>query len=188
KIGIQNPNIITIFMILLAILSAISLVFMKNLLFFAIFVFWVGIFDGIDGHVARLTNRASSLGGFFDSFMDRISEFFIFLGLFIFIQDQLLWNFIDMKMIIFISFLASIMISYSRARAEVFFKGNFDVGLMARSERLFYIVVSSIIGYFYYIFDVFLFFYMWLVIGTFIFRVNRIYIDLKKRENQIKVQ
>ncbi|MFX0105007.1 MAG: CDP-alcohol phosphatidyltransferase family protein, partial [Candidatus Hodarchaeota archaeon] len=65
KIGIQNPNIITIFMILLAILSAISLLFLKNLLIFAIFVFWVGIFDGIDGQVARLTNRASSLGGFF---------------------------------------------------------------------------------------------------------------------------
>lgn len=182
-----TPNLATIIMLCFSILSFISLVLFQNLLCFSIFVFITGIMDGCDGAIARLTSKSTKFGGFFDSFMDRISEFFIFLGLFILFQDQLLWNCIDMKIIIFISFFASIMIGYSRARAEVFFKGNFDVGLMARSERLFYIVVTSIISFFYNFFNVFLFLYMWLVIGTFIFRVNRIYIALKKRDNQIKV-
>ena len=186
KIGIRNPNIITIIMLFSAILSSLSLILIQNLLVFAIFVFLVGIFDGVDGQVARLANRASSIGGFFDSFMDRISEFFIFLGLFIYYQNQFLWNFIDMKIIVFISFFTSILISYSRARAEVFYKGNFDIGLMARSERLFFIVVASTISFFYDIFVIFLFIFMLLVIGTFIFRIIRIYYIIKKKNLPIE--
>jgi len=180
-----TPNLATIIMLCFSVLSFISLAFFQNLLCFSIFIFITGIMDGCDGAIARLTSKSTKFGGFFDSFMDRISEFFIFLGLFIFIQDQLLWNCIDMKMIIFISFLVSIMISYSRARAEVFFKGNFDVGLMARSERLFYIVITSIIGFFYDFVNLFLFIYMWLVIGTFIFRMIRIYFLIKEKNNKI---
>ncbi|MFX1310150.1 MAG: CDP-alcohol phosphatidyltransferase family protein [Promethearchaeota archaeon] len=184
RIGIKNPNVITIMMLSAAILSMLLLVFLKNLLLFALFVFLAGFFDGLDGQIARLTNRVTLFGGFFDSFMDRTSEFFIFLGLFIYKQDQMLWVCIDMKIVISISFLASIMISYSRSRAEVFFKGDFDVGLMARSERLFYIVIISIISFFYDVIDISLFIFMLLVIGTFLFRTIHIYYILKKRDNQ----
>ncbi|MFX1552836.1 MAG: CDP-alcohol phosphatidyltransferase family protein [Promethearchaeota archaeon] len=183
RIGV-TPNLATIIMLCFSVFSFLSLALFQNLLCFSIFVFITGIMDGCDGAIARLTRKSTKFGGFFDSFMDRISEFFIFLGLFIFIQDQSLWNCIDMKMIILVSFLISIMISYTRARAEVFFKGDFDVGLMARSERLFYIVITSFIGFFFDFLNEFLFVYMWLVIGTFIFRVIRFYIDLKKRDNQ----
>ncbi|MCW4032330.1 MAG: CDP-alcohol phosphatidyltransferase family protein, partial [Candidatus Bathyarchaeota archaeon] len=133
-----TPNLATIIMLCFSFFCFISLVVFQNLFSFSILVFLTGIWDGLDGQIARLTNKATKFGGFFDSFMDRISEFFIFLGLLIFFRNQFLWNVIDLKIIIFISFLSSIMISYSRARAEVFFKGDFDIGLMARSERLFY--------------------------------------------------
>jgi phosphatidylglycerophosphate synthase len=175
-----TPNLATIVMFCFSFLSFTFLVILQNLLWFSIFVFITGIMDGCDGAIARLTNKSTKFGGFFDSFMDRFSEFFIFLGLFIFKKDQLLWNCVDMKIIIFISLVASLMISYSRARAEVFIKGNFDVGLMARSERLFYIVIISMFSFFYDFFDVFLFIFMWLVIGTFIFRVVYIYYEIKK--------
>lgn len=184
RIGI-TPNIATIIMFCFSFLSFISLVFFRNLLCFSILVFITGIMDGCDGAIARLTNKSTKFGGFFDSFMDRTSEFFIFLGLYIYNQDQLLWNCFDMKLIILISFLASIMISYTRARAEVFFKGDFDVGLMARSERLLYLVIISIISFFYDFFNLFLFIFMWLVIGTFLFRMINIYYIIKKRNNQI---
>jgi phosphatidylglycerophosphate synthase len=175
-----TPNLATIIMFCFSFLSFAFLLIFQNLLWFSIFVFITGIMDGCDGAIARLTNKSTKFGGFFDSFMDRFSEFFIFLGLFIFKKDQLLWNCVDMKIIIFISLVASLMISYSRARAEVFIKGNFDVGLMGRSERLFYIVTISIISFFYDFLDVFLFIFMWLVIGTFIFRVVYIYYEIKK--------
>ena len=184
KIGI-TPNIATLIMVCFSILSFVSLVFFSNLLYFSIFVFITGLMDGCDGAIARLTNRVTKFGGFIDSIMDRTSEFFIFLGLLFYNQYQLLWNCIDMTIIILISFSASIMISYLRARAEVFFKGDFDVGLMARSERLFYLVIISIISLFFNFFNLFLFIFMLLVLGTFLFRLIKIYYMIKK-ENKNK--
>jgi len=179
RIGV-TPNLATIIMLSFSVLSFISLVFFRNLLCFSILVFITGIMDGCDGAIARLTNRSTKFGGFFDSIMDRFSEFFIFLGLLIFSKDKFLWGFIDMKLIIFISFLASIMISYSRARAEVFFKGDFDIGLMARSERLFYLFITMTIAFFYDFMKEAIFFYMWLVIATFFFRMTHIYFQIKR--------
>jgi phosphatidylglycerophosphate synthase len=175
-----TPNLATIIMVSISILSFISLIFLQNLILFSIFVFFTGIMDGVDGAIARLSNKISSFGGFFDSFMDRISEFVIFLGLLIFCWDHLLWGFLDVKIILYISFLASIMISYSRARAQIIFKGDFDIGLMARSERLFYIFITMLIAHFYGFISEFLFTFMWLVLGTFLFRVTKIYFQLKK--------
>ena len=183
KIGV-TPNIATILMLISAIFSFISLVFFYNLLYFAIFIFITGIMDGVDGAIARLADKATKFGGFFDSIMDRFSEFIIFLGLFIFCWDQLLWNLIDMKLIIFISFLATIMISYIRSRAENFYKGDFDVGLMARSERLFYLMITSLIAFFYGFFNEFIFIFMWLVIGTAVFRYVRISKQIKEQESK----
>lgn len=179
-----SPNFATIIMLCFSALSYICLVIFQNLLCFSIFVFVTGIMDGCDGAIARLTNKSTKFGGFFDSFMDRFSEFFIFFGLFIYTTDQFLWNCISMNFIILVSFLASVMISYSRTRAEVFFKGDFDIGLMARSERLFYIVIISIIGFFSNLINLLLFVFMVLVIGTFLFRIINIYYVLKRMKNQ----
>lgn len=174
RIGI-TPNIATIIMFCFSFFCLISLVLFRNLLFFAILVFITGIWDGLDGQIARLTNKATKFGGFFDSFMDRMSEFFIFLGLLIFFRNHTLWHILDVKLIILVSCTCSIMISYCRARAEAFFKGNFDIGLMARSERLFYIFITMILAHFIGFASEFLFVFMWLVIGTFMFRLIKIY-------------
>jgi phosphatidylglycerophosphate synthase len=169
-------------MFIFAIFSFISIVFCNNLLFFAVFLFITGIFDGCDGAIARLKDKSTKFGGFFDSIMDRFSEFIIFLGILIFCWDGLLWNLIDMKIIVFLNFLTSLMISYTRTRAENFYKCDFDVGLMARSERLFYLVVTSLIAFFYGFFNEFLFLFMWLLIGTAIFRFLKISKQIKEQE------
>lgn len=181
KIGV-SPNIATVLMFISAIFSFISLVFYNSLLFFAIFLFITGILDGCDGAIARLTNKTTKFGGFFDSIMDRFSEFVIFFGLLLFCWEGLLWNFIDMKLIIFLDFLTSLMISYIRTRAENFYKGDFDVGLMARSERLFYLFISSLIALFYGFFNELIFLFMWLLIGTAIFRYVKISNQIKNQE------
>ena len=179
-----TPNLATIFMLCFAILSFIWISLFQNLLVFSILVFITGIMDGCDGAIARITNKSTKFGAFFDSVMDRISEFFIFFGLIIFNWNIYLWNFFDMKLILFIGYLISFMISYCRARAEVFFKGDFDVGLMARSERLFYIFITTLIGFFYGFTAELLFIYLWLVLGTYIFRSIKILAQIKKLENQ----
>jgi len=171
-------------MFFFAILSAISLILFSSLLFFAIFIFITGIMDGIDGTIARLTGKSSSFGGFFDSIMDRFSEFIIFFGLMVFCWDKMLWNLFDMNLIVTIAFLGSIMISYIRARAYVFFKGDFDIGLMARSERLFYIFITMLIAFFFGFMNELLFVFMWLVIGTAIFRFVKINKQIKKEVNE----
>jgi phosphatidylglycerophosphate synthase len=173
KIGI-TPNIATIIMLIFSICSFIFLVFFTNLLLFSIFVFLTGIFDGIDGQIARLTEKSSFFGGFFDSVMDRISEFVIYLGFLFYLEDMVLWSFLDMKIIIILCLLGSIMISYLRAKAEVLFKGDFDFGLMARSERLFYIFITMLLSNYIGFVNEFLFIFMFLVIGTAIFRYYKI--------------
>ncbi|MFX1410488.1 MAG: CDP-alcohol phosphatidyltransferase family protein [Promethearchaeota archaeon] len=190
RIGI-TPNIATFLMFFFAIISAISLAIFSSLLLFALFVFITGIMDGCDGAIARLTDKASSFGGFLDSVMDRFSEFIIFLGLLVYCWDELLWKFIDMKIVIMISFLASIMISYIRTRAQIYFKGDsnrgdLDIGLMARSERLFYIFVIMLIAFFYGFMNGLLFTFMWLVISTAIYRFVKINKIIKKQGDQIK--
>jgi len=177
-----TPNIATIIMLCFSILSLISLVFLQNFLLFAIFVFLCGISDGIDGAIARMTQTSTSFGGFFDSLMDRLSEFFIFFGILIQCWENVLWKMIDMKLVIYISFVASMMISYCRSRAELFYKGDFDIGLMARSERLFYIFITNIFVFFYGFLMEFLFIYMWLVLGTFFFRFIKIYNQISNQK------
>ena len=180
-----SPNIATIIMLSFSIISLIFLVFLSSLLLFSIFVFATGFFDGVDGAIAREQERVTKFGGFFDSLMDRISEFVIFLALLIYNWNSALWGIFDMKIIILISFFSSIMISYLRARAEVFFKGDFDFGLMARSERLFYLVVTMLIANFVGYVNEFLFVFMLLVLATAFFRYFKIKYLIKEYENKM---
>ena len=173
KIGV-TPNLATFIMLCFSVFSLIVLVFFSNLLLFSIFIFLTGFFDGVDGAIARIKGKATIFGGFFDSVMDRMSEFVIFFALLFYCWNSFLWGIIDMKIIVFVSFLSSIMISYLRARAEVFFKGDFDFGLMARSERLFYLVITMLIANFYGYVNEFLFVFMLLVLATAFFRYFKI--------------
>ncbi|MHA1255605.1 MAG: CDP-alcohol phosphatidyltransferase family protein [Promethearchaeota archaeon] len=181
KIGV-TPNIATIIMFCFSVISFFFLVFIQNLLLFSIFVFITGIMDGCDGAIARLTDKSTKFGGFFDSIMDRFSEFVIFLSLLVYLWDEELWNFIDMKVVVFLAFLFSIMISYLRARASNILDGDFDIGLMARSERLFFLVISSLIAFYFGFFNEFLFLFMCLVMGTLIFRFMKIDKQIKEKE------
>ena len=183
RVGL-SPNLATIIMLSFSIISFILLVFLSNLLLFSIFVFATGFFDGVNGAIAREHEKVTKFGGFFDSLMDRISEFVIFLALLIYSWNSVLWSMFDTKIIIVISFLSSIMISYIRARAEVFFKGDFDFGLMARSERLFYIVVTMLVANFIGYVSEFLFVFMLLVLATAFFRYFKIKNLIKEYENK----
>jgi phosphatidylglycerophosphate synthase len=184
KIGI-SPNLATVIMLCCSIISFILLVYFSNLLIFAVFVFLTGFFDGVDGAIARIKGRTTLFGGFFDSVMDRTSEFVIFLALLFYCWNNFLWGIVDMKLIVFVSFLSSIMISYLRARAEVFFKGDFDFGLMARSERLFYLVITMIVAYFFGYVNEFLAIYMLLVLATALFRYFKIAKMIKIYEKEV---
>ncbi|TFG22339.1 MAG: CDP-alcohol phosphatidyltransferase family protein, partial [Promethearchaeota archaeon] len=80
RIGL-TPNLATLVMFMCSLASFLILIFFENYFWFGIMVFITGIFDGIDGSIARLSNSATKFGGFFDSFTDRLSEFMILLAL-----------------------------------------------------------------------------------------------------------
>lgn len=103
-----------------------------------------GFFDILDGRVARLTKLGSKFGAFYDSTLDRISEVVVFLGILSLYNDyrQELGD-VGMIYLIYLAMAGSLMISYTRARAEAL---GLDcrVGLMPRAERVVLIGASSL--------------------------------------------
>lgn len=95
-----------------------------------------GFFDILDGRVARLTGLGSKFGAFYDSTLDRVSEIAVYLGL-ISLYNGTRFQEGDMLMIyvIMLAMAGSLMVSYTRARAEAL---GLDcrVGLMPRAERV----------------------------------------------------
>jgi CDP-diacylglycerol---glycerol-3-phosphate 3-phosphatidyltransferase len=95
-----------------------------------------GFFDILDGQVARLTQLGSKFGAFYDSTLDRISEIAVFLGILSLYNDyRLELGDVGMIYLIMLAMAGSLMISYTRARAEAL---GIDcrVGLMPRAERV----------------------------------------------------
>jgi CDP-diacylglycerol---glycerol-3-phosphate 3-phosphatidyltransferase len=103
-----------------------------------------GFFDILDGRVARLTKLGSKFGAFYDSTLDRISEIVVFLGILSLYNDATpdgpdlaVWWLGDVAMIylVMLAMAGSLMISYTRARAEALGL-DCKVGLMPRAERV----------------------------------------------------
>jgi CDP-diacylglycerol--glycerol-3-phosphate 3-phosphatidyltransferase len=90
------------------------------------------IMDMFDGAVARMTNTASTFGAYWDSVLDRLGEAAVLFGLLVFyVRDaHELGAFLAFGTVVL-----SIMVSYSRARAEGLNVPG-DVGIMGRPERI----------------------------------------------------
>jgi CDP-diacylglycerol--glycerol-3-phosphate 3-phosphatidyltransferase len=95
-----------------------------------------GFFDILDGRVARLSSLGSKFGAFYDSTLDRVSEIAVFMGLLSLYNDyRLELGDVGMIYLIMLAMAGSLMISYTRARAEALGL-DCKVGLMQRAERV----------------------------------------------------
>jgi CDP-diacylglycerol--glycerol-3-phosphate 3-phosphatidyltransferase len=95
----------------------------------------------LDGQVARLGKMSSSFGAFLDSVLDRYSELFMFLGICYYLVSH---HYFVSSLFAFIGMIGSMMVSYTRARAEglgVQCKG----GLMQRPERVILVGTSAVL-------------------------------------------
>jgi CDP-diacylglycerol--glycerol-3-phosphate 3-phosphatidyltransferase len=104
-----------------------------------------GFFDILDGRVARISSLGSKFGAFYDSTLDRISEITVFLGILSLYNDyRLELGDVGMIYAISLAMAGSLMISYTRARAEAL---GLDcrVGLMPRAERVVLIGLASLL-------------------------------------------
>ena len=112
--------------------------------------------DGVDGAIARLTDNSTKYGAFLDSTLDRVSEIIIYTALVIsglsFYTDLNAFSGL-FQILVLMTLFGSLMISYLRSRALNEINADFDIGLFARSERLFTLFVISVIpfSYFYFI-------------------------------------
>lgn len=133
-----NPNLITAVSLVMALASGVALYFG-----------WFGeggwlmigaaLLDVLDGWVARETDRASEAGEYFDSVVDRYSELITFVALMgYYFPFQPVVGLVAAAAMV-----ASIMITFNRAKGEA--QGITDVpsGLMRRHERLMYLGVGT---------------------------------------------
>jgi phosphatidylinositol phosphate synthase len=101
-----------------------------------------GLFDALDGAVARESNRMSAFGAFLDSTLDRLSEAAIFVGI-VFFYAAAARPYEAMLAGAAMTF--SLLTSYARARAEGLGIGC-KVGLLERAGRVVILSVFSMVG------------------------------------------
>jgi CDP-diacylglycerol---glycerol-3-phosphate 3-phosphatidyltransferase len=99
-----------------------------------------GIFDMVDGRVARATNQVTTFGAFFDSVIDRYSDVALFFGLLVYYARANRFFYLLLVAFVMVS---SVMVSYTRARAEALI-GQCKVGFMERPERIVLVIIGAL--------------------------------------------
>jgi phosphatidylglycerophosphate synthase len=101
-----------------------------------------GLMDMIDGRLARVGNLANPYGALFDSVLDRYSEMIMFLGICYYLIS---YDYFLSSLFAFIAMIGSIMVSYTRAKAESL-GINCSVGIMQRPERILIVGITAILA------------------------------------------
>ncbi len=136
-----SPNWFTITGLILNMIVA-GVIASGNLLVSGILLIGAGLFDMLDGAVARASNQITRFGGFLDSTLDRYSEAIIYLGVLIYFQRNHVGG--VAIPLVYGTAIGSLMVSYARARAEA--AGvRAEVGLFARPERVILLAVFLIV-------------------------------------------
>src|SRR5689334_4933509 len=106
----------------------------------AVVIIGAGIFDMVDGRVARATGQVTTFGAFFDSVIDRYSDVASFFGLLVYYARGN--HFFYLVLVAFVM-VSSVMVSYTRARAESLI-GSCKVGFMERPERVVLVIIGAL--------------------------------------------
>ena len=136
-----NPNTLSIIGFIITIFACYILSF--NLLTGGVLILFGGVFDVLDGVVARINNKTTRFGAFLDSVLDRYSDAFILLAIAYNLEKAS-----DRTGVVLClgTLLGSFLISYSRARAEGIGE-ECKHGLMERPERIILISIGAISGF-----------------------------------------
>ena len=103
-------------------------------------VIGAGLFDMVDGRVARETNRVTRFGGFLDSVLDRYSDLGVLVGLLVYYARINRFGYIVLTAIVMTG---TVMVSYTRARAENTIP-RCKVGFLERPERVVLIIIGAL--------------------------------------------
>lgn len=138
-----HPNLITTFGFV-CVVGAGYLYHLDHVRWAGFFVLLGGTWDIFDGQVARVSGMASKFGSFYDSTLDRISEIVVFVGL-LSLYNSYGRELADVWMVYVIvaALGGSLMVSYTRARAEGLGL-DCKVGLLQRPERVVLLGLGSL--------------------------------------------
>jgi archaetidylinositol phosphate synthase len=143
KIGL-TPNGVSLIGFALALFSAAVYAITQNqplwILLATILLLASGFCDALDGILARTYQQESVFGGFFDSLLDRYSDAAVYAGVIIGGLCEPLWGLAALA--------GSLLVSYSRARAEAAEIKMESVGLAERAERILVLSVASVVAIF----------------------------------------
>lgn len=144
KIGL-TPNIVSLIGLALAFFSAAAYAIAQNqpplwLLLATILLLASGFCDTLDGVIARICQQQSVFGGFLDSLLDRYADAVVYIGVIISGLCYPLWGLTALA--------GSLLVSYTRARAEAAGIKMESVGLAERAERMLILSVASIAAIF----------------------------------------
>ena len=134
-----KPNILTLIGLFINVFAAI--LFANGMFTWAgLVVLFAGIFDMVDGEVARRTGHVTRFGAFFDSVIDRYSDMILFFGLVVWYAklDRIFY-----AGLVVLSLIGSIMTSYTRARAESLIPAC-KVGFLERPERIVLLIIGAL--------------------------------------------
>jgi CDP-diacylglycerol---glycerol-3-phosphate 3-phosphatidyltransferase len=134
-----SPNALTFIGLLINIYAAVLLA-QGRFLAAGLVIIGAGIFDMVDGRVARETNRVTRFGGFFDSVLDRYSDLALLMGLLVY-YASIGRNFYVVLTAVVMT--ASVMISYTRSRAENTIP-LCKVGFLERPERIVLLIIGAL--------------------------------------------
>lgn len=131
RLGV-SPNAVTLLSMILLITGVILLVYTSSIPLFIVFIALSSLLDALDGALARLTGRTSIFGAFIDSTIDRVNDALMIASLL----------YLGLNQLYVYAFLAlSLLVSYTRARAESLGVQLSGVGLMERPERVIGVVI-----------------------------------------------
>ena len=141
KMGI-SPNMITFFGLILSCLAA-YFISVQSFGLAGLALLISGIFDLLDGTLARITDTASKFGSLWDSVIDRVSEGVVLFGFLLLAlqKDDFL-----LAILAYVAFGTAFLVSYARARSEGLGITGV-VGVMTRPERVGVIVIGLFSGF-----------------------------------------
>ncbi|PIX31500.1 phosphatidylglycerophosphate synthase [Candidatus Bathyarchaeota archaeon CG_4_8_14_3_um_filter_42_8] len=139
KIGL-TPNTISAIGITLAFLSALTYAEWQNrpayILIATVLLLLSGFCDALDGALARLYQETTTFGGFLDSLLDRYADAVVYAGIIVGELCDATWG--------LTALIGSLLVSYSRARAEAAGIKMESIGLAERAERMIILAIASL--------------------------------------------
>ncbi len=134
-----SPNFWTVFGFLFAVLAGVLYAFYPTMSYLAALAILVsGLFDVLDGAVARVTQSVTKTGSFNDSTLDRVAEVAIFSGI--------MYGRYTSSILVLLALSFSLLVSYARAKGDSLFVTLSGIGIGERAERLLVLIVFSLIG------------------------------------------